>query len=139
MNQDHQSRKSETSKPERSLAEWVTFASATFILILIVGLVVYNWFTQEDQPPVLSVTRNGEIRQVKGQYYVPFTVTNVGGDTAESVQIIAELRQNGQAEETGEQQIDFLSSGETAEGAFIFSTNPSEGELNVRVASYKLP
>ncbi|HEY9691384.1 MAG TPA: TIGR02588 family protein [Oculatellaceae cyanobacterium] len=139
MNKDHQPTKSETFKPARSLAEWVTFAGATFILILILGLVVYNWFTQKDQPPVLSVTRKGEISQVQGQYYVPFAVTNVGGDTAESVQIIAELRQNGQAEETGEQQIDFLSSGETKEGAFIFTSNPSEAELIVRVASYKLP
>ena len=139
MNQNHQSRKSETSKPVRSHSEWVTFATATFILILIVGLVIYNWFTQKDQPPVLSVTRNGEIRQVKGQYYVPFAVTNVGGDTAESVQVIAELRQKGQTEETGEQQINFLSSGETEEGAFIFTSNPTDGELIIRVASYKLP
>ena len=67
------------------------------------------------------------------------TLTNTGGDTAESVQIIAELRVNGEVVESGEQQIDFLSRGETEEGAFIFSRNPSQGQLIVRSSSYKLP
>jgi uncharacterized protein (TIGR02588 family) len=53
--------------------------------------------------------------------------------------VIAELRINGKIEEVGEQQIDFLSSGETEEGAFVFSRDPRNVELVVRVASYKLP
>lgn len=54
-------------------------------------------------------------------YYVPFEVVNTGGNTAESVQIMAELLIDGKITETGEQQIDFLSSGKSEEGAFIFS------------------
>jgi uncharacterized protein (TIGR02588 family) len=42
-------------------------------------------------------------------------------------------------EESGEQQIDFLASGEKEEGAFVFSRDPRQGELVMRVASYKLP
>jgi uncharacterized protein (TIGR02588 family) len=53
--------------------------------------------------------------------------------------VIAELRINGEVEESGEQQIDFLASGEMEEGAFVFSRDPRKGELVVRVASYKLP
>jgi uncharacterized protein (TIGR02588 family) len=64
---------------------------------------------------------------------------NSGGDTAESVQIMAELMIDGKVTETGEQQIDFLSSGESEEGAFIFTKNPRQGQLNLRVGSYKLP
>ncbi|HEY9873802.1 MAG TPA: TIGR02588 family protein [Candidatus Obscuribacterales bacterium] len=129
----------EPEKPPRSLPELVTFGIATFILSAIVGLVVYSWLNHKDRPPVVYVTRKSEIRQVQGQYYVPFAVSNTGGETAESVQVIAELRVGGEVEETGEQQIDFLSSGETEEGAFVFSRNPGEGELILRVASYKLP
>jgi uncharacterized protein (TIGR02588 family) len=123
----------------RSLAEWLTFTIACFILLAIAGLVVYEWLATEKQPPLLSVTPNAAIREVQGNYYVPFAVKNVGGGTAESVQVIAELRVNGEVEEAGEQQIDFLSSGETEEGAFVFTQNPSDGELVLRVASYKLP
>ncbi|MEG5016812.1 MULTISPECIES: TIGR02588 family protein [unclassified Microcoleus] len=124
---------------KRSPAEWVTFAIACSILFSLTGLVIYNWVTKKEEPPIISVTRNTPIRETQGQFYVPFTVTNTGGETAESVQIIAELRVNGEVLESGDQQIDFLSSGETQEGAFIFSRNPSQGQLIVRSSSYKLP
>ena len=124
---------------KRTPAEWVTFAIACSILSILIGLVLYNWLTKKQEPPIISVTRNTPIRETQGQFYVPFTVTNTGGETAESVQIIAELRVNGEVLEFGDQQIDFLSSGETQEGAFIFSRNPSQGQLIVRSSSYKLP
>lgn len=126
-------------KPKRSPAEWTTFSIALLILAAIVGLVIYKWLTQKNQPPVISISGSSEIREAPGQYYVPFSVTNTGGETAESVQVIAELRINGDVEESGEQQIDFLASGEKEEGAFVFSRDPRQGELKVRVASYKLP
>lgn len=124
---------------KRSLAEWVTFAIASFILATLSGLVVYNWLTNKHEPPILSVTQNTAMRETGGQFYIPFILTNTGGETAESVQVIAELRVNGEVLESGEQQIDFLSSGETQEGAFIFSRDPRKGQLILRVASYKLP
>ncbi|MBD2533489.1 TIGR02588 family protein [Nostoc flagelliforme FACHB-838] len=127
------------TKQPRSIAEWVTFSIASFILAIIVSLVGYTWLNEKNQPPILSVTKKQTIREINGQFYVPFEVVNSGGDTAESVQIMAELMIDGKVTETGEQQIDFLSSGETEEGAFIFSQNPRQGQLNLRVGSYKLP
>ncbi|PSF38727.1 TIGR02588 family protein [Aphanothece hegewaldii CCALA 016] len=119
-------------------AEWVTFAIAFLIVLSIVGLVLYTWITSDQQPPILSIERQ-EIREAQGQFYVPFKITNTGGETAESVQVIGEFRMNGKIEEVGEQQFDFLSGGEKEEGAFIFTRNPKNGELVLRVASYKLP
>ncbi|HEY9801981.1 MAG TPA: TIGR02588 family protein [Leptolyngbyaceae cyanobacterium] len=126
-------------KPQRSLAELVTFGIALFILAIIISLVGYIWVNEDDQPPILSISQKPIIREVEGQFYVPFEIVNNGGETAESVQIIAELQIAGKVVETAEQQIDFLSSSEQEEGAFIFSQNPRQGKLIVRVASYKLP
>lgn len=123
----------------RSSAEWTTFSIALLIVAAIVGLIIYKWLNQKNQPPVLSINNSGEIREAPGQFYVPFSVTNTGGETAESVQVIAELRINGKVEENGEQQIDFLASGEKQEGAFVFTHDPRTAELIVRIASYKLP
>ncbi|OUL26968.1 TIGR02588 family protein [Nostoc sp. 106C] len=128
----------ENQHQERSLAEWVTFTAASFILVVIVGLVGYTWLNDKNQPPIVSVTKKQTIREIDGQFYVPFEVVNTGGDTAESVQIMAELQIDDMTE-TGEQQIDFLSGGEKEEGAFVFSHNPNQGQLTIRVASYKLP
>ncbi|NET90624.1 MAG: TIGR02588 family protein [Kamptonema sp. SIO1D9] len=130
----------EKEQPQRSPAEWVTFTIALVIVGAIASLVVYRWITGENEPPVLSVAiEQKEIRSAQGQYYVPFSVTNIGGSTAESVEVVAQLRVEGKIEENGEQQIEFLSSGEVQKGAFVFSRDPNEGELIVRVASYKLP
>ena len=126
-------------KPQRSAAEWTTFSIALLVLATLIGLVIYKWITQKNEPPLLSVTPQSEIRQVPGQFYVPFSIINTGGATAESVQVIAELRINDEIAESGEQQIDFLASGEKQEGAFVFSRDPRQGKLVMRVASYKLP
>lgn len=125
---------------KRTTAEWVTFSVASSILIAIVGLVSFTWIKQPAQkPPVLVINNNKPLRKLNGQYYVPFEVVNRGGQTAASVQVKAELRINGKVEETGEQQIEFLSRKEKETGAFIFSQNPEKGELILRVASYKSP
>ena len=79
-----------------------------------------------------------EIRQVDRQYYVPFTVSNSGGETANSVEVVAQLFTDIDTE-TGTQQIDFLSRKEKRSGEFIFSQDPRQGKLTVRVASYKQP
>lgn len=141
MSQEEQDKDSaeQPQHPPRSSAEWVSFSIAASILTALIGLVLYTWLGKPNSPPVLSLQPNSEIREDVGQFYVPFAVKNSGTETAESVQIIAELRVNDKVEETGEQMIDFLSGGETEEGAFIFSRNPRDGELIMRVASYKIP
>ncbi len=142
MNKNNESqddvKKQTITRPKRTKAEWITFGAATCILTGIIGLVMYTAVSNKQQPPILTVSRK-TIRLVSGKYYVPFEVINNGDETAESVQILAELRDNNQIEETGEQQIDFLSSREKEEGAFIFSTDPRQGQLTIRVASYKVP
>ncbi len=123
----------------RSVAEKISFLIASVILTAVLGGVGYLWVRDRNQePPVLQVT-SSKTTQRQGQYYVPFTVTNAGGETAAAVQIIAELRVNGALVEWGDQQIDFLSSQEEVEGSFLFLRDPSAGELTVRVASYQSP
>lgn len=140
-------------------AERITFAVASVVVAILVGLVLLMWSIQDDRPPVLAIQNAtaetvtvqdrivptseiknvAEVRIEPGQFYVPFTIKNTGGTTAESVQVIGELRQGDTVLESGEQQIDFLSSGETEEGAFVFSHDPRRATLMIRVASYKLP
>jgi len=127
-------------RPPRSIAEKVTFGVASVILAIVVGLVCYVWLEpQSKSPPNITLMRPEPSRKVAQQFYVPFEIKNEGGETAESVQVLAELKVNGKVVESGEQQIDFLSGGETQEGAFVFTQNPEQGDLTIRVGSYKLP
>jgi uncharacterized protein (TIGR02588 family) len=122
-----------------STAEWVSLALASVLLIGVIGLVSFLWASdRQRQPPILQVTRS-QVRQSQGKFYIPFAVTNVGGETAESVQVIGELQINGITVESGEQILEFLSSQETAGGAFVFTRNPKLGTVTIRVASYQNP
>ena len=125
----------------RSLAEKVSFSVSLFIVGIIIFLISYSWITGDSSPPVLSVTTESQSnpRHIGKQYYVPFTVKNSGGETVESVEVVAQLLDDSQILEVGRQQIDFLSRQEERSGEFIFSRDPKQGKLVIRVASYKLP
>lgn len=129
----------QTNKLRQSSAEKVSFSISLSIVAAIAIAIGYTWLTGDTNPPTLSITTSTNIRQVEGQYYVPFTVNNIGGSTAESVETIAELRSSDGNLETGSQQFDFLSRKEKRDGEFIFTHNPQQGQLTIRVASYKLP
>lgn len=122
----------------RTLAEKVSFSVSLSIVSIIIALVCYIWITGDSNPPILSVITT-EVRQVDRQYYVPFTVRNFGGETANSVEVTARLFIDSETIETGRQQIDFLSRKEERSGEFIFSRDPRRGKLAIRVASYKQP
>jgi uncharacterized protein (TIGR02588 family) len=130
---------SKAEPPSRSFAEWVSFAISSLIVGITASLVIYSWATGRDSPPILVIDRPDPVRQANGYFYVPFEISNTGGETAESVQVIAQLKTQTGAEESGDVQIDFLSQGEKQTGAFVFKTDPKEGELVLRVGSYKVP
>ena len=122
----------------RSLPEQVSFIISLFIVSTIVALICYSWISGDTDPPALSI-KTFDTRQVDRQYYVPFTVSNSGGKTANSVEVEAQLLIPSKALETGRQQIDFLSRQETHSGEFIFTQDPQLGKLSVRVTSYQEP
>ncbi len=129
---------SRQQKP-RSTAEQVSFLIALLILFGIISSVGYLWVSDRNQSsPILEISTDSA-EQREASYYVPFTVINLGGKTAATVQVIAELRIDSETVESGEQTIDFLSREEEVEGAFVFTRDPGEGELTVRVASYLNP
>ncbi|UBF28173.1 TIGR02588 family protein [Kovacikia minuta CCNUW1] len=137
--QEQESSDQQTKHPPRSFAEWITFSIASLILVVIAGLIIYTWVIERDRPPVLVIQRDGSVRQEGNQFYVPFEIANTGGETVDAVQVIAELRINGQVKESGEVQFDFLSGDEKEKGAFIFEQDPRQGELTIRIASYREP
>ncbi len=123
----------------RSLAEWITLSISTLVLVGIVGLVLYDWQLSKNLPPAFRVEMMEAPQMVEGHYYVPFTLRNVGGRIARTVQVVAELHLEDGSEEMGEQQFDFLSGNEQKKGGFVFDHNPRTGNLVVRVASFGLP
>jgi len=123
---------------KRSYAEWTTFLISSGILLALVTLILYDWFLTQQSPAILQVEPQAEVEIREEQYYQPFVLKNVGGSVAESVQVVASLKMEGsQTAEVGEQEIPFLAAGEEKSGYFVFSHDPRQGELSLRVASYR--
>ncbi|PSO46947.1 MAG: TIGR02588 family protein [Cyanobacteria bacterium SW_9_44_58] len=126
------------SPKQRNWAEWMTFIASSSILLTLIGLIIYDWLLTQQSPPILEVHPQGVVEIRQEQFYQPFLIKNVGGNFAESVQIVASLTINSPEDmEVGEQQISFLAAGEQKSGYFIFTHDPREGELTMRVASYR--
>jgi uncharacterized protein (TIGR02588 family) len=66
-------------------------------------------------------------------------VTNQGDETAENVQVRAEVNVEDEVVAEGEQVIDFLSGDETEEVVFVFDELPANAEVELTVASFKVP
>ena len=128
----------ESGQRGRSAAEWTTLAISIFLILGLLALVTYVSMTGSNEPPIVEARPlDQEIRHEGESYYLPVSVTNRGGRTAEEVVVHAELTGSDRSAEESEFTLDFLAGGETREGTVIFTTDPLSGELTVDVASFQ--
>ena len=128
------------SDAERTTAERITMIISTLILVGILGLAVWANARTGDLPATITVEANlGAVRETDNEYYVPITITNTGGLTAQNVTVTGELNFGEGEPETGEVTIDFLAGGESEQAELIFARDPREGELTVGANSYLKP
>ncbi len=127
-----------TRRRGRSAAEWTTLTVSIILILGLLALVTYVSVTGGNELPIVEARPlPEEIRHEGESYYLPVSVTNRGGRTAEEVLIMAELvTGDGSTEET-EFTLDFLAGGETREGTAVFTTDPLSGELTIDVASFQ--
>lgn len=126
------------ARTARSRAEWVSFAMASAILLTVAGTIGALWI-QESHPPQITVTLVGAPRGDGGSVYVTAEVQNQGTETAQDVQIVAELVEDGEAVQTGEQGIRFLAGGASEQLVFVLDTRADLDHLTLRVESYTIP
>jgi uncharacterized protein (TIGR02588 family) len=132
-----------SSRLPRSRPEWVTFVVSCAVLAVIVALIA-SQAVGAFRPATPVAERRGAVSRVEGRFVVPVMVTNLGDETAQNVQIVAEF-QAGDIVETGDQSIDFLSGGEAVTVYFVFDNDPDalsqDGStpLRIKVSGYTEP
>ncbi len=124
----------------RSVAEWTTLGISLAILTLLFATIGWLWVRDAGAPASLQVTPVTEaIRHEGDVWYLPVEVENSGDATAADVVIEAAL-DTGQGEpETAQITFTFLSSGETARGTVMFTSDPAAGSLTIRPVSFRHP
>jgi len=126
------------AQPARSTAEWLSLGLSLAIVLTIAGLVVYAHLTGSTEPALISVQPRLEgVRSADGLFYLPLSITNAGGETAESLAVTVSLA-TGSAAETAEVTLPFLAEGESVEAIVAFQQDPAAGELSVTL-SYLQP
>ena len=85
-----------TERPPRTAAEWWTFAVALALIGAVAGVILASWIAGPSGPAVLEAGPSGPPVKRGVVYRVPFEVRNTGGEAATDVQVVAELRIDGE-------------------------------------------
>lgn len=132
------SRTTSAARASRSRAEWASFAITSAVLLAMAGAIGALW-AQPSRPPDLTVTMIGEPRRAGSSTYVTAEVENHGTETAQDVQVIAEVTEAGEPVQVGEQVVTFLAGGASERVVFVVDTRLQLRGLTLSVGSYTEP
>jgi uncharacterized protein (TIGR02588 family) len=142
---DGSARDAGTSEPDepatgRSAAEWVTLIVSSLLVLGLVALTSYLYLTAPTDPAAVTVEPHLEQAYQSGsRFYLPVTVRNTGGQTAEEVRVRVTLTDAGGSAESAEFQIQFLAGGGTGRAVVSFGSDPRAGQLTAAVVSFLEP
>lgn len=119
---------------EKSWLEWVVFTVSAVLIVAVVGFLVSDGMRDAGRPPDIRISLGKSQKSAHG-FLVPVSVTNLGDQTAQEVEL--EVRcQSGGVEQSATLSYDFLASGEVRKGWAGFSGEPVE-QLATRVVGYR--
>jgi uncharacterized protein (TIGR02588 family) len=124
-----------TEQRRRTVAEILSLAFSSLIVLALVVLVVFKRYTTSNKPPVLKariLDAGSGLRA--NQHYIRVEVINEGEVAAEAVQV--EVKNHAQ---TSQFEIDFLDAKEKSVGVVILDPTSTYDSLSVRVVSYREP
>ena len=131
--------KPQAEERQTPAAEKFTLGLSILILLVVVGLIIYQALAGGSQPATFAVSpKFAQLREEGDLYYLPVEVTNQGNRTAEDVTVSFTLQTPGDNAESSSFTIRFLAGGATAQGVVVFRSLPTEDELS-HTLSYVRP
>lgn len=123
-----------------SFAEWVTLAISSLLVLGLIAVTSYLYLTASSDPAAVTVQPNlTELYQSGNRFYLPVTIRNTGGETAEEVRVRITLTDPAGRTETSELQIQFLAGGGSSRAVAAFASDPRQGQLDAAVISFLEP
>jgi len=135
---------SKNSRPKKShfaeipLPEWIVGAIGLLVVVLAVGVLVYEAVGGDKTPPDVKL-RVQSIAALRNGFLVKVEAENEGGKPAARVPVQAELVQAGQVSETAEVQLEYLPAHSSREAGVFFTQDPRQGEVRLRALGYEVP
>jgi uncharacterized protein (TIGR02588 family) len=130
---------SEQHHEDPPIGEWIV---ATVGLILVAGAIcfmLYQAITQDSSPPGFSVRVDSITTNDGGGHLVKFRIKNSGETAAAAVNVKGELKRGDENVEDSSVTLTYVPSNSEREGGILFSENPNEYQLKLRVEGYEKP
>lgn len=118
--------------------EWAFAALGLAIVVFTVAFLAYDWLTNRDAPPEITVAVERVVASKAG-YLVTFSAHNAGGAAAIGVDIEGTLRAGAEVRERATVTLDALPSRSTRRGGLYFETDPATLTLSLRALGYQEP
>jgi uncharacterized protein (TIGR02588 family) len=132
-------RRPEQRRGGRSAAEWTGLAFSSAVVLVLIGLLVYEQLASGDRPPTIEVEPAwAELRQAGDLFYLPVVVANRGDQTAQDVRVRVRLASE-PAAEPAELLIDYLVGGATARATVTYRQDPAASGVVVDRLSFRQP
>lgn len=126
-------------KLEKNWLEWSVFAVSLVLVVSTLGYLVYDVARAGNTPPTFEFVL-GTPQPRRNQFLVPVTVTNLGDETAATVQVEVILESGGKEQESGEFELAFLPRHSTREGWVTFQTDPrTVDQMKARILGFEKP
>jgi uncharacterized protein (TIGR02588 family) len=112
------------------------------VLVIIGTFALAGWANAHsgEGPPVIEVQAHMDrVRETESGFYLPITVENTGGLTAQDVVVTGELDTGEGEPETADIIIAFLSGSEKETAEIIFTSDPNEGDFTIGPTSFVNP
>lgn len=121
-------------------AERITLVASLVILVSILSVAVWsNVRTGQDPPDIVVEVDMEDVQERDAGFYVPITITNNGGTTAQDLVVSGELDLGDGEPETADVTISYLAGGETEAAEMVFSVHPADGEFTIGPTSFLKP
>lgn len=132
----------ERNEPRRrSTAEWTTLGVSVAIIAALIGAALYEQFARTEPAGIVievEVDRAGAERR-DDRWYVPYTVSNRGGDPAMDVSLIFEISAGDEMVEESTATVAFLATSGSTAGELVTALDPTAHEIEARVGSLLRP
>jgi uncharacterized protein (TIGR02588 family) len=126
-------------QPKRyPLVEWVSAGLGLAITGVMFGFLALEAAQQDGVPPLLNVVPVSLV-QAPGQYVVEFEVRNDSATTGAAVQVEGTLKQGGSDVETSTASLSYVPGESSQRGGLVFTRDPRDYRLELRVTGYERP
>ncbi|WP_284757039.1 TIGR02588 family protein [Agrobacterium sp. fls2-241-TYG-188a] len=118
--------------------EWLTGMISAILVVVLIGIIAKDAFTDKDLVPDLSAAVTG-MEQRSGGYQIAFDITNKASVTASQVRVLGELKEGDEVVETAETVLDYVPGRSHAKGGMVFRSDISGKTVALRVSAFNEP